>query len=267
MSWGRRTTAGLLLVAAPLLTACGGEPVTPAPTLPMIPGADGPVPVAPNGTLPAAPATSDPSDPSGSETASGAIGDPDALFQRIGDAMSMHESVHLSVSTDGNPPVVEADHDYLDDNDYTAEITVNPDAPSAVVRVDGTTYFQLSADEPFAEVGVGDSSVGASLAGWNVVGDLQAVLNNADSFAASGEPSEIDGQPVESYTMSVDASFLVAGAQVPDDLTGDVEVTFSIAADGLPVRVEENFVDEGTVLSTDYSDWDVTVDAEAPTLG
>ncbi|MDO9454496.1 hypothetical protein [Nocardioides sp.] len=269
MSWGRRTAALVVLATTSTwLVGCGttGGPEGADPTPVVIPGSTVTI-----GTDAATPVVGSPSPDttSGAPGEGGSVTTVEALFTKVGGAMGGFDSVHLAVGTADEPSVIEANHHYLSGgSDYSAVITAIADQPVEARRVGGTFYLQSATDGPFteidpADVAADDTSVIGALPGWDVLGDLAAVLGEGADFAAGG-PGDVDGTPVQSFTFTADAADLVPSAQVPDDLTGAVEVTFSIDEAGLPVRVDEDFADGDRVLRTDYSGWGDPFTVEVP---
>jgi hypothetical protein len=260
MTWGRRTTGALAAAAVGvLLTGCGGGGApSSGPTEVVIPGSTNTIGTEADGDPEPTDATGSTQPTDGPTTS---VTTAEELFTQVGAAMGEHETVHVSVG-DETAPTVEADVEYLGaGDDFVAEVLTDPSTPVEVRRVDGVLY----AGDPggaFEEVAADDEL--AAYRTWAVLADLAAVLQNADGFAADG-PTDVDGVGVAGYTFTVDASALVSSTQVPDELTGPVGVTFSVDATGLPVRVDQAFED-GTFVRTDYSEWGVTVDVEAPEI-
>lgn len=265
-----RTTALLLLVASgPWLVGCGDdEPAEATPTPIVIPGSTvtigteaGPVPsVAPTSREPSEPPTSE---PTRSVADPGSVAGVDDLLAVVAGAVQGLRSVHLSVGTETGS-VIEADHRYAEGDDYVAVLRVSAE-PIEARRVGGAFYLRAAPDEPFAEVAADQPLEGVlgALRTWDVVGDLAAALTGVTGFTVVG-PGDVDGTAVRTFAWTVDAAGLVASATVPDELTGPVEVTVSVDAEGLPVRVDERFVDSDQLLRTDYSAWGEPVEVAAP---
>ncbi|MCW2815017.1 MAG: LppX LprAFG lipoprotein [Nocardioides sp.] len=271
----------VLAVTGPWLVGCGGGDAPGAtPTPVVIPGSTVTVGTEAVTTAPPTEPTSEPTrrprrtpSPTPSVTPTdvlpaGAVATVEELLELVGAAVGAFETVRLTVA-DGSPVgAAVADHRYLGGNDFVAGLDVLPDQPVQVRRVGGTLYAKIGA-EPWVVPPVpaeDDTAALADLPRWDVLADLRAALSGATGFEPLG-PADVDGTAVQSYAFTVDAAGLADGAQVPDLLSGPVETTFSVDEDGLPVRVDQLFVETGQLLRTDYSAWGLEVVVAAPRVG
>ena len=270
----------LVLVTAGL-SGCGGDGTPQAtPTPVVIPGSTvtvgtEPVTTAPPPTEPTREPPRRPRKPTPTPTATptpqlpeGSVATAAELLELVGSAVGAFETVRLTVA-DGSPAgAAVADHRYLGGNDFVARLDVLPDEPVEVRRVAGTLYVKVGA-EPWVVPPVPDEDDTAALADlprWDLLADLRAVIGGATEFEPLGR-ADVDGAAVQSYTWTVDAAGLLDGAQVPDTLSGAVEVSFAVTDEGLPVRVDQRFVETGQLLRTDYDAWGLPVVVAAPRVG
>lgn len=254
-----RATVAAYAVLGLVLTGCGDgtEPPTSAPVV-IVDSTDLP-PTAP--TTP----TSEPPTP--------AALTPDELVQLVGAAMAEHETVHISVG-DEKELVYEVDHDYLGTGDFSAVLELIPGQVFDVRRIGTSYYLRIDDEGPFGVAGPDDLrpddySTAAQFFRWDVVGELAAMLRAADELTVTG-PDEVDGTVVTTYAFTVDATAVNDNANVPDAVTGPVDILFSVDADGLPVRIDlqltalESAGPGFGLVRIVYSAWGEPVDIEEP---
>lgn len=192
------------------------------------------------------------------------------LVSRVGGPAGELDSVRITIGDGTTPPDLEADVAYGDEDDFDATVQFAPEQPELIFRrLDDTFYAGTSAglevvDPADPRVATVAGGIVPALLVWNPLLDLRAALEGAEGIAEGG-PDELDGQPVTSYTFTLNLDELPRPSLiVPDDVTGTAQVTLSLGDDELPVRLQFEAGASGAIVVVGYSEWGVPVDIEAP---
>ena len=277
----RRTLLAAVLPAVLVLAGCGGQGEE-EPTSYLLTDLEGGTAAPGDVTLPAP--TQSPTDPDrprrtpgDGDTGTDGNGGADApsgeeLVALVSAATGQVETVRIAIGNQTPPPDIEASVVYGGTDAYDATLLITPDQPQVLFRrVQGTFYAgtaegleAVDPDDPRLS-SVAGGVVPAFLA-WNPLLDLRAALEGAQDVAVGG-PETIDGVEVTSYEFLLDVGELPRPSLVaPDQVTGTAQVTFSVDADDLPVRLRLQRETGGTesVVVVDYSGWGERVQIEVP---
>lgn len=151
-----------------------------------------------------------------------------------------------------------------------------------MIMVDGWFYMDMSeaTGGEVAYVGTaiedlaGDPSVGGTLGmaeSMDYVAQAELIADAVTAFEHTGVEA-VDGQELQSYTVTIDPAALPAGAGPAGvdassaDVISEMEAVYRVDADGLLYSGETRLVAEGEelIMTMQYSDWGEPVDITAP---